>query len=308
MRWTATNAMPADTQPTNQVALEGFSAFERATMASFFRLADQRLTSYAPAHSFTRCDLVVADTDLPEALAAVLASGRTDDTVFVGANPPPGSLGSLPRPVEPVQIVRELDALVALRHAAAAAAAGSAPISLLPEEDILPDDLDLDLSLAAGPDAPMNRGRPRVPTTTRFSGGGRDVLVVDDSAIARKFLKKRLEQLGYRVQQASDGESALEMITHHAFTLVFVDMVLGPLNSVDGLQICQFAKQRPAFGARSTPNVVVVTGQSGSTHRVRALLAGCDGFLTKPLIEAEFLETLDKVDPLFRTEQPTGLG
>ena len=298
--------MPADPQPPYQVALEGFSAFERAAMASFFRLADRRLTNYLQAPSLARCDLIVADTDLPEALAAVLEAGRIDDTVFVGAHPPPGSPGGLPRPVDPVQIVRELDALVALRHPEVAPDSG--PISLLPEEDILPDDLDLDLSLAAGPDAPMKRGRARVPTTTRFSGGGRDVLVVDDSNIARKFLKQRLEQLGYRVQQANDGESALEMITHHAFTLVFVDMVLGPPNSVDGLHVCQFAKQRPAFGARNTPAVVVVTGQSGSSHRVRASLAGCDGFLTKPLIEAEFIHTLDKVDPLFRTERPTGFG
>lgn len=298
--------MPADTQPPYQVALEGFSAFERAAMASFFRLADQRLTNYVQAPSLARCDLVVADTDLPEALAAVLEAGRIDDTVFVGAHPPPGSLGSLLRPVDPVQVVRELDALVALRDPDATPDSG--PVSLLPEEDILPDDLDLDLSLAAGPDAPVKRGRARVPTTTRFSGGGREVLVVDDSSIARKFLKQRLEQLGYRVQQASDGESALEMLTHHVFTLVFVDMVLGPPNSVDGLQVCQFAKQRPAFGARSTPAVVVVTGQTGSSHRVRAALAGGDGFLTKPLIEADFIDTLDKVDPLFRTEQPTGFG
>jgi two-component system, cell cycle response regulator len=299
--------MPADTQPPYQVALEGFNAFERAAMASFFKLADRRLTNYVQAPSLARCDLVVADADLPDALAAVVESGRFDDTVFVGADPPPGSLGCLPRPVDPVQVVRELDALVALRHHPEAAP-DSGPVSLLPDEDILPDDLDLDLSLASGPNAPMKRGRARVPTTTQFSGGGRDALVVDDSSIARKFLKQRLERLGYRVQQANDGESALEMITHHAFTLVFVDMVLGPPTSVDGLQVCQFAKQRPAFGARSTPAVVVVTGQSGSSHRVRASLAGCDGFLTKPLIEADFIDTLDKVDPLFRTEQPTGFG
>ncbi len=297
--------MPVVPKPPYQVALEGFSAFERAAMASFFRLADQRLTSYVQADSLAACDLVVADADAPAVVRAVLAAGRVDDTVFVGANPPPGSLGSLPRPVDPLQIVRELDALVALRHPEPH---DSGPISLLPEEDILPDDLDLDLSLAAGPDAPTRRGRARVPTTAQFSGGGRDVLVVDDSAIARKFLKLRLEQLGYRVQQASDGEQALEMITHHAFALVFVDMVLGPANSVDGLQVCQFAKQRPAFGATSTPGVVVVTGQTSSTHRVRASLAGCDGFLTKPLIEAEFIATLNKTDPLFRSEQPTGFG
>ena len=297
--------MPVVPTPPYQVALEGFSAFERAALASFFRLADQRLTGYVQAASLAACDLVVADTELPEVLAAVLEAGRTDMTVFVGTQPPPEASVCLLRPIDPVEVVRALDTLVAHQHPTPP---DSGPISLLPEEDILPDDLDLDLNLAAGPSAPLKRSRARVPTTTQFSGGGRDVLVVDDSAIARKFLKQRLEQLGYRVQQANDGESALEMITHHPFALVFVDMVLGPSHSVDGLQVCQFAKQRPAFGARSTPAVVVFTGQSGSTHRVRAALAGCDAYLTKPLLEAEFIETLCKIDPLFRTEQPTGFG
>jgi two-component system, cell cycle response regulator len=297
--------MPTAPSTPYQVALEGFSAFERAAMASFFRLADQRLTGYVQAASLAACDLVVADSELPEVLAAVLEAGRADVTVFVGSQPPPEAAVCLARPVDPVEVVRALDALVAQQHPAPP---DSGPISLLPEEDILPDDLDLDLGLAAGPDAPMKRGRARVATTTQFSGGGRDVLVVDDSAIARKFLKQRLEQLGYRVQQANDGESALEMITHHPFALVFADMVLGPPPSVDGLQVCQFAKQRPAFGARSTPAVVVFTGQAGSTHRVRAALAGCDAYLNKPLLEAEFIDTLCKVDPLFRTEQPTGFG
>ena len=297
--------MPAVPTPPYQVALEGFSAFERAALASFFRLADQRLTGYVQAASLAACDLVVADTELPEVLAAVLEAGRADVTVFVGTQPPPEASVCLLRPIDPVEVVRALDTLVAHQHPTPP---DSGPISLLPEEDILPDDLDLDLNLAAGPNAHLKRSRARVPTTTQFSGGGRDVLVVDDSAIARKFLKQRLEQLGYRVQQANDGESALEMITHHPFALVFVDMVLGPAHSVDGLHVCQFAKQRPAFGARSTPAVVVFTGQSGSTHRVRAALAGCDAYLTKPLLEAEFIETLCKIDPLFRTEQPTGFG
>jgi two-component system, cell cycle response regulator len=295
--------MPIAPQTRFQVALEGFSAFERAAMASFFRLGDQRLTSYVQAASLAACDLVVADTELPSALAAVLEAGRASEAVFVGAHPPPEAAVCVQRPIDPVEIVRALDALVALLHPAPP---DSGPISLLPEEDIVADDLDLDLTLAAGPDAPVKRGRAR--GATHFSGGGRDVLVVDDSAIARKFLKQRLEQFGYRVQQASDGDSALEMITHHPFTLVFVDMVLGPAGSLDGLQICQFAKQRPAFGATSTPGVVLVTGQSGSTHRVRATLAGCDGYLSKPLLEAEFIDMLCKVDPQFRSERHSGFG
>lgn len=294
--------MTAEHKKPYRVALEGFSAFERAAMASFFRLADRRLTTYEQAETLAECDLVVTDTDDPDALAAVLAAWREGDTVFVGSHPPPGAMLCLARPVDPVQIVRELDALVEQRQPLPTVTA-----ALLPDEDLVPEDLDLDLTLASTPDHPVRRGRPRVPTTTRLSGGGRDVLVVDDSAIARKFLKHRLEGLGYRVQLASDGEQALEMITHHVFALVLVDLVLGPPTSVDGLHICQFAKQRQGHGRAATPGVVVVTGQTGSMHRVRASLAGCDAFLTKPLHEDEFVRTLCKVDPLFRTEQPVGV-
>jgi two-component system, cell cycle response regulator len=293
--------MPNPNKVPFRVALEGFNAFERAAMASFFRLADQRLTAYVQAPSLEQCDLIVADTDAPVALAAVLDAGRGADTVFVGAHLPPDVAECLPRPVDPVRVVRALDALVALQHPTPP---DSAPLPLLPDEDLVLDDLDLDLTLASGPNAPVKRGRARVATSTHYSGGGRDVLVVDDSAIARKFLKLRLERLGYRVQQASDGEQALEMITHHPFEIVFVDLVLGPPNSVDGLQICQFAKQRPSVGGSSTPAVVVVTGQPGSSHKVRATLAGSDAFLTKPLLEPEFIKTLCKVDPLFRSERP----
>ena len=295
--------MTAEPKKPYRVALEGFSAFERAAVASFFRLADQRLTTYVQADSLAESDLVVADTDEPVALAAVLAAWREGDAVFVGAQPPPGTMLCLARPVDPVQIVRELDALVEQRQPLPTF---SAP--RLPEEDLVPEDLDLDLTLASTPDHPVHRGRPRVPTTTRLSGGGRDALVVDDSSIARKFLKHRLEGLGYRVQLASDGEQALEMITHHVFALVLVDLVLGPPTSVDGLQVCHFAKQRQGTGRAVPPGVVVVTGQTGSMHRVRASLAGCDAFLTKPLREDEFVKTLIKVDPLFRTKQPVSMA
>ena len=295
--------MPINFKLPFRVALEGFSAFERAAMASFFRLADQRLTTYVQAQGLAQSDLVVADTDQPSALKAVLAAGRAGDAVFVGSNPPAGTLVCLPRPIDPVQIVRELDAMVEQRRAALP---DSGPAPLLPEEDIVPDDFDL--PPARRRETAAWHGRSRGTTPPQFSGGGRSVLVVDDSAIARTFLKLRLEQQGYRVQLADNGEQALELITHLAFALVFVDIVLGPPNSVDGLQVCQFAKQRPSSQSGSAPAVVVVTGLAGPTQQVRASLAGSDGFLSKPLIEADFINMLCKVDPLFRSVPAAGPG
>ena len=48
------------------------------------------------------------------------------------------------------------------------------------------------------------------------------------------------------------------------------------------------------------PAVVFVTGRVGTSDRVRATLAGCDAYLTKPLTEAAFVATLADNDPLFR--------
>jgi two-component system, cell cycle response regulator len=125
------------------------------------------------------------------------------------------------------------------------------------------------------------------------------VLVVEDSAIARKFLQQRLERLGYRVQTASSGEDALDVLDSRWFPIVFLDVALGPPGSVDGLHVCQSIKQRAAKPGGAPTSVVLVTSASTSSDRVRGSLAGCDAYLTKPLMEREFMAALKQVDPAF---------
>ena len=137
-------------------------------------------------------------------------------------------------------------------------------------------------------------------------GGGREVLVVDDSAIARTFLAQRLTALRYRVHLADDGEQALVMCAEQAFDIVFLDITLGGENSVDGLRVCQRLKRHPRQAGGAAPAVVIVTGDASSSTRVRGALAGCDAYLVKPLIEAAFLDALRAVDPHFEWEQSGG--
>jgi two-component system cell cycle response regulator len=65
-----------------------------------------------------------------------------------------------------------------------------------------------------------------------------------------------------------------------------------------GLALCQHIKRRTAHPGDMAPAVVLVTGLSGAMDRVRGDLAGCDAYLTKPLMEAEFLATLRQLDAL----------
>ncbi|MEP7099988.1 MAG: response regulator, partial [Burkholderiales bacterium] len=144
------------------------------------------------------------------------------------------------------------------------------PFDLHAEVDVLLDDLEL-----PAPASFAERGLQR--------GGGRAVLVVDSSAIARKFLMQRLEGLGYHAHGADSGEQALAMIEREAFAIVFLEFVLGPAHSVDGLGLCQAIKQKTDHPRGLVPAVVMVTGRAGSSDRVRGSLAGCDAYLTKPL-------------------------
>ena len=261
------------------VAIEGFSPFERSALASYFRLAASRSPAYQPVGDIELADFVLADTDQRAALDRVLAAGRERDTVFVGAQAPAGALCWLQRPIEPTRIVRELDALVAQRRVAFAPHEATAPS----EEDAVPE--------AAGA-ASWQQGR---------AGGGREELVVEDRGTARKFLAQKLSRLGYTVQVARSGELAIELMRLRHFAIVFVDVVLGPPGSIDGLQLCQRIKQRADAPPGEVPAVVIVTGLAGAMDRVRGSLAGCDAYLTKPLVDAEFMDALRRLDPAFET-------
>lgn len=270
------------------VAVDGFSEFERTTLSSFFRLAARRSPSYVEVREADRCDFVIADADRAAVLRA--ASGRAGITVFIGKQVPEGAMAWLPRPIDPMHIMRELDSMVELRHPAPGARdepAGSHAI------DLLLDDLSI---TATATDAATDAASPGAAPGD-IAATGPDVLVVEDSAIARRFLQLRLQRLGYAVYLASDADEAVAWLQSRAFALVFLDVALGPPDGLNGLNLCHMVKHDPAFAVTRAAKVVIVSGLSGSTDRVRGSLAGCDAYLTKPVNEAEFQRTVQTLDP-----------
>jgi two-component system, cell cycle response regulator len=281
-------------RPRYTVALQGFSEFESTALASFFRLAAARVPSYAQVAQIDEGDFLIANGDQPRAIAAVQAAGRELDTVFVGSHAPAGAMAWLPRPIDPMHILRELDALVEQRLNGSAAAAELPQ----PVVDLLLQDLGLPLR------EPLQAPLP----APRFGGRGCDVLVVEDSAIARKFMQLRLQRLGYRVHLARSGEEALVMADALPLTAIFLDVQLGGTDTLDGFEVCQRLRQRPASLDDAEPAIVMVTGSKDGADRVRGSLVGCDAYLTKPLAEAELLQTLRRVDPGFDPAGDTMLG
>lgn len=100
----------------HQVALLGFSAFERDTLAVCLRLASSRTHAYeVTAHPFD-ADLLIADADMPEVVQEVAQLGRSADTLHVGQGEVPNEpVARIWRPISALRVHRALDALAQRR-------------------------------------------------------------------------------------------------------------------------------------------------------------------------------------------------
>jgi two-component system, cell cycle response regulator len=112
------------------------------------------------------------------------------------------------------------------------------------------------------------------------------VLVVDDSPTVRKQVELVLTGMDAQVSVAATGESALEMAQRQHFDLVLLDVVLP---GTDGYSVCRTLKRNPK--TRLTP-VVMLTSKASPFDRIRGSLAGCDSYLTKPVIKEDFERTV----------------
>jgi DNA-binding response OmpR family regulator/DNA-binding CsgD family transcriptional regulator len=109
------------------------------------------------------------------------------------------------------------------------------------------------------------------------------VLVVDDTPETLGFLTDTLDQAGFTVLIATDGESALELVDQITPDLVLMDAVMPGLN---GFETCRRLKRRTAFA--SLP-VIFMTGLSDTEHVVEGLAAGGVDYVTKPIVVDELL-------------------
>jgi len=102
-------------------------------------------------------------------------------------------------------------------------------------------------------------------------------LVVDDNAINRLVAQKYLETLGYQVESANDGQSAIEMVNQKAFDFILMDCHMPILN---GYKATEAIKSNPL---KANIPIIALTADVTSESRSACIKAGMSPILHKPL-------------------------
>ncbi|MDW8405100.1 EAL domain-containing protein [Chloroflexus sp.] len=120
----------------------------------------------------------------------------------------------------------------------------------------------------------MNNLPPVQPDVAETQPG--HILIVDDQEVLRFLLRRELAALGYTVDEAPDGHTALRMLRQRKFDLVLLDIMMPDL---DGMQVLHQIKHDPDLRDLS---VIVVSADTDLDHIVTCIRNGADDYVFKP--------------------------
>jgi len=110
---------------------------------------------------------------------------------------------------------------------------------------------------------------------------GARILVVEDEPNIREIINFNLENWGYEVIQAEDGERALALVEERQPDLILLDLMLP---KVDGVEVCRRLKS--GFLTSRIP-IIMLTARKEVTDKVAGMDAGADDYITKPFSREE---------------------
>lgn len=128
-------------------------------------------------------------------------------------------------------------------------------------------------------------------------GAGQRVLVADDNADMREYVRRLLTNNGYQVDAVANGLAALRAARQGLPDLMLTDVMMPGL---DGLGLVREMRGDPQL--RSTP-VILLSARAGEEARVEGMRAGADDYLVKPFSARELLARVQSLLDLQRVRQ-----
>jgi len=117
---------------------------------------------------------------------------------------------------------------------------------------------------------------------------GTSILIVEDHPTMREAMRLVLEGEGFSIDEAADGQAALEAVRRDPPDLLFLDLNIPGMSGADVLGAL---KADPA----TEPIRVIVVTAVGEEGRAEALRLGADEYFTKPFSPTALLQTVERV-------------
>ena len=143
----------------------------------------------------------------------------------------------------------------------------------------------------------MRWERTRHRRSPRAAAGGRGrVLLVEDNPVNRELIQQQLEELGWHVGTAEDGQAALSLWPSDSWDVVLTDINMPVM---DGYELAQTLRAR----GEKVP-ILAITATALASERERCRQSGIDGLLLKPLDLERLSAALDRYVPASNHKAP----
>lgn len=113
------------------------------------------------------------------------------------------------------------------------------------------------------------------------------ILIVEDELSILKLLTYNLEQEGYEVESAMEGDKGLEMALSNSYDMILLDLML-PNN--DGMEICRELRQK-----KSEVPIIMLTAKDSEIDKILGLEIGADDYITKPFSPREVIARMKAI-------------
>ncbi|MCY7915039.1 response regulator transcription factor [Bacillus haynesii] len=104
------------------------------------------------------------------------------------------------------------------------------------------------------------------------------ILVVDDEARIRRLLKMYLERENYKIEEAENGDEAIDKALGNYYDLILLDLMMP---GTDGIEVCRQVRDKKA-----TP-IIMLTAKGEEANRVQGFEVGTDDYIVKPFSPRE---------------------
>lgn len=124
-----------------------------------------------------------------------------------------------------------------------------------------------------------------------------NILSIEDNAQNMYLVRFLLEQRGHRVIEAGNGPEGFAAIAAAVPDLVLLDI---QLPQMDGYTVARILRENPALDAMP---IIAVTSYAMNSDRLKALAAGCDAYIEKPINPETFADDVEAVAAAGRRTQ-----